>query len=87
MIFNIIYIYIDMLKYISIPVFLITLIIGLFFIYIMGPDLKKIYIYPTPDNVDKILFRDKTNNCFSFDELEVKCPNDKTKINHIPIQP
>jgi len=75
-----------MLKYISIPVFLLSLIIGLFFIYILGPDLKTIYFYQTPETVDKILFRDKTENCFAFKEVGVTCPSDETKINQIPIQ-
>jgi hypothetical protein len=75
-----------MLKYISVPVFLLSLIIGLFFIYILGPDLKTIYIYPTPETVDKILFRDKSENCFSFKEVSVTCPSDESQINQIPIQ-
>lgn len=75
-----------MLKYISIPVFFISLVMGLFFIYILGPDLKTIYIYPTPEVVDNILFRDKSDNCFAFKEVDVKCPSDESKINQIPIQ-
>jgi hypothetical protein len=59
---------------------------GLFFIYILGPDLKTIYIYPTPEVVDNILFRDKSDNCFSFKEVDVNCPSDESKINQIPIQ-
>jgi len=75
-----------MLKYISIPIFLISLFIGLFFIYIMGPELKTIYIYPTPETFDKLLFRDKSENCFAFNEVELNCPTDESKINQIPIQ-
>jgi hypothetical protein len=74
------------LNYISIPIFLISFAIGLFFIYILGPEMKKIYIYPSPENVDKILFKDKAENCFYFDERIVDCPKDESQISKIPIQ-
>jgi hypothetical protein len=75
-----------MLQYISLPVFLISFAIGLFFIYILGPEMKTIYIYPSPENVDKVLFKDKADNCFLFEEEVVECPKDKTTIFGIPIQ-
>ena len=74
------------LNYISIPIFLISFAIGLFFVYILGPEMKTIYVYPTPENVDKILFRDKADNCFTFEEQVVECPKDETLISSIPIQ-
>lgn len=74
------------LKYISVPIFLLSFAIGLFFIYILGPEQKTIYIYPSPENVDKILFKDKADNCFYFDEKIVECPEDKSMISNIPIQ-
>jgi len=48
--------------------------------------MKTIYIYPSPENVDKILFKDKAENCFYFEETSVKCPNDVSLISKIPIQ-
>lgn len=75
-----------LLNYISIPIFLISFAIGLFFIYILGPETKTIYIYPSPENVDKVLFKDKADNCFYFEEQIVKCPKDTSLISKIPIQ-
>jgi hypothetical protein len=74
------------LNYISIPVFFISFAIGLFFVYVLGPEKKIIYIYPTPENVDKVLFKDKAKNCFYFEEEVIECPKDKSKISSIPIQ-
>ena len=74
------------LNYISLPVFLVSFAVGIFFIYILGPEMKKIYIYPSPENVNNFLFKDKADNCFCFDQEEVKCPNDETMISSIPIQ-
>jgi hypothetical protein len=73
-------------NYISLPVFLISFAIGLFFVYVLGPEIKTIYIYPTPENVHKILFKDKADNCFYFNQQEVKCPTDKSLISTIPVQ-
>jgi hypothetical protein len=75
-----------MFKYISIPVFLISLMVGLFFVYILGPDIKSVYIYPSPETIDKVLIKDKSGNCFRFNQLEIKCPSDAGSISRIPIQ-
>jgi hypothetical protein len=75
-----------LLDYISIPIFLISFAIGLFFIYILGPEMKTIYIYPNPETVDKVLFKDKADNCFYFEEESVDCPTNKSLISSIPIQ-
>ncbi len=75
-----------LLNYISLPIFLISFAIGILFIYLMGPEMKTIYIYPSPENVDKILFKDKAENCFYFEPQNVDCPKDETWISKIPIQ-
>lgn len=74
------------LNYISLPVFIVSLAIGLFFVYVLGPEKKTIYVYPNPENVDKILFRDKANNCFSLKPEEVECPSDSSLLAKLPIQ-
>jgi hypothetical protein len=75
-----------LLNYISIPVFIISFAVGLFFVYVLGPKMKKILIYPSPENVDKVLFKDNADNCFYFKPVKVTCPTDESKITTIPIQ-
>lgn len=74
------------LNYISFPIFLLSFAIGLFFVYILGPEMKTIYIYPSPENINNLLFKDKADNCFYFQEEIVECPKDETLISKIPIQ-
>jgi len=73
-------------NYISIRIFLISFSIGILFTYILGPEIKTVYIYPSPETVGKILFKDRADNCFYFKEEVVECPNDETKISSIPMQ-
>lgn len=48
--------------------------------------MKTIYIYPSPESVNKVLFKDKAENCFYFQEENVECPKDDSLISKIPIQ-
>ena len=74
------------MKFISFPIFLVSLAVGLFIVYIYLPKMKIIYVYPTPDNEDKITYQDKADNCFHFKSIEIDCPNDETKIRSYNIQ-
>ena len=70
-------------KYISFPVFLISFAIGLFITYIHGVDMKVVYVYPTPENINNYLYKDAAENCFKYKAIEVKCT---TNANNIPMQ-
>ena len=70
-------------KHIDLKLFLISLSVGLLYIYLAEEYKKVIFIYPTPDNIKKYQYKDKSNECFSYTLKPVKCPN---KYNEIPIQ-
>ena len=74
------------MKFINVPIFIISLAIGLFMCYITTSKTEVIFVYPTPDNIDKILYKDYSDTCYRFDSQETKCPSDSSKINKIPIQ-
>jgi len=75
-----------MSKYIDLRIFLISLSFGILMVYLYQPTPTVIYVYPTPDNIDKVMFRDKADNCFKFQANEVNCPDDISQVNTIPIQ-
>ena len=52
-------------KFIDFKIFLFSLAFGLFAVYMIAPDMRKIYVYPTPENIDVVQYKDKTDTCFS----------------------
>ena len=70
-------------KYLDLKLFLISLSVGLFYIYLAEEYKKVIVIYPTPENANKYQYKDQSNECFSYKLNEVKCPSN---YNSIPMQ-
>ena len=65
---------------ISFPIFIVSLSVGLFIVYVTNPKKEVIYIYPKPDNVDKMQYKDNNGSCFSFQSKQVQCPTDPKDI-------
>jgi hypothetical protein len=58
----------------------------LFFIYVLGPETKTIYIYPSPQNYLNTQYKDKVDQCFEFKPVETSCPMNPLSIKTVPIQ-
>jgi hypothetical protein len=69
-----------LLKYINLPVFIISLVVGLFFVYVYQSEKRVIYVYPRPDNIDYIQYKDATGACFKTKQENVKCSSDAINI-------
>jgi hypothetical protein len=74
------------MKYISIPLFIVSFLVGLIYIYLSNAPTRNITIYPTIDNVGKFQYIDRAENCFKFIPNEKKCPFISNSIKKIPIQ-
>lgn len=73
-------------KYIHVPIFIASFAIGLFFVYVIGPEIKTIYMYPSPSNYSKMQYKDNTDQCFQFKPIETKCPINPFEIKTVPVQ-
>ena len=78
-------IYYMFFDYIDFTYFFISLTLGLFLIYAMGPEQPIIFVYPTPDNHNKYQYVDKADNCYTFKPEETKCSMFSEQVD-IPIQ-
>lgn len=74
------------MKFINIPVFIISLTLGIFFVYISNPRPNVVFVYPNPDNLNDIQYKDRTGACFGFSSEEVSCPSNEKDIRKYPIQ-
>jgi hypothetical protein len=70
----------SILKYINLPVFFVSLAVGLIGVYMSDPFKRKVYLYPSPDNVDILQYKDKTGACFAYEQRAVECPAKTVKI-------
>ena len=75
-----------MKKFFHFPSFIIALALGILFVYLTEPPNKVVYIYPSPENINKFEYKDKADNCFNYTMDRVDCPKDKSLISSIPIQ-
>lgn len=73
-------------KYINLPVFIMSFAFGMFAVYVTMPESRKIMVYPSPDNVDIIQYKDEAGNCFYFRETKVSCPTKESDISKTPLQ-
>lgn len=70
------------MKFINIPVFIISFAIGLFFVYISSPNNKTIVVFPTPDNQGKVQYIDNSETCHSYVSEQVDCPVDGSALDY-----
>ena len=77
---------ISLSKYINVPVFILAVIIGIVVMYVTMPDTRKIFVYPSPENIDILQYRDKTGSCFTMKQTEITCPKNEKDIAKIPVQ-
>jgi hypothetical protein len=66
--------------------FLIGLVVGFFFVYVLKPTAVVVIKYPNLDNVGKIVYRDRNGTCFQYGMETVDCDKSEEKIKSYPLQ-
>lgn len=74
------------MKFINVPVFILSFAIGIFFVYLVDPENRIVYVYPTPENVDLLQYKDHAGTCYQFKPTSVECPTDESMISVVPPQ-
>ena len=74
------------MKYINLPVFLISLVLGAIFIHMSAEPTETVLVYPTPENAGKYQYIDKSGNCYHYKAEKLPCPKEKKLLQRIPIQ-
>ena len=75
----------NILSYIDVKWFLVSLALGLFIVYCTAAKPTIIIKYPTPENSDELVFKDDADNCYKFNTKEVSCPKN-INVPDVPIQ-
>lgn len=73
----------NIFKHIKIHVLIISFVLGILAMQIVMPERQTVMVYPTPDNVQDLQYKDKVGNCFVPIETEVDCAG---KFEEIPMQ-
>lgn len=66
-------------------VFIVSFAVGLFIVYIFAPAPTVVIKFPSPSNAGKVVYRDKSDNCYVFKAESSECPADKSKIKEQPL--
>lgn len=59
--------------------------IGLLICYVLTPAPEVVVKFPSPYNAGNVVYRDKSDTCFTYMANEVACPRDKSTIKMQPV--
>ena len=59
---------------INFKVFVMSLAVGMFIVYLTTKHEKVVHVYPTPENMAKYIYKDNADNCYTFDMERTRCP-------------
>ena len=76
-----VFIYLYYMKYAIL--FLVSFVVGMVFVYLSPVEHKTILVFPSPDNIKKLQYKDNAEQCFDLSAKLVDCTKG---AKNIPIQ-
>jgi hypothetical protein len=74
-----------MLKHIRLQPLLFGIVFGVIGILFVKPEKNVIYKYPTPENSEKIIYKDKNGVCYTYKSNQVDCDKNEAKLKNFPL--
>ena len=74
----------DFFKYVDLKYFILSLSLGLLYIYLIDDPKNVVLLYPTPHSFKDYLFKDFLNNCYQLNMKEVSCYETKMNVEDLP---
>jgi hypothetical protein len=65
--------------------FALGLIVGIFGIFFVKPTMATIFKYPTPNECDKLIYKDKNGICYKYTTKEVNCDSNESRLKSFPL--
>lgn len=63
--------------------FIVALAFGMFYVYMSTPTPKIVIKYPNPENAGKVVYKDSSDSCYTYQALKTEC----TKSTEVVDQP
>lgn len=61
------------------------LVAGIVGIYFIQPTLTVNLKYPTPESVEKLVYKDKNDICYKYTTKEVNCDTNESRLKSFPL--
>ena len=65
--------------------FFLGIIVGVFLVYTIKPNMTTVTKYPHPDTVNAVTYKDKNGICYKYVADKVKCTGDSSEVPY-PVQ-
>jgi hypothetical protein len=65
--------------------FLLGIVVGVISVYYVTPAMSTVIKYPTPQDADKLIYKDKNGVCYQYTTKEVNCDANEARLRSFPL--